>query len=107
MTSPVSNVRDMRLEFFAKLYFARLESHEMVTKLIDDQLKICRKNVRRLMAQIETCDVEAERSVLDYRLAMLKATAGWLRKARQADPVQSRERNQPNISKDATNNCVE
>ncbi len=119
MTSPVTNVRDMRLEFFAKLYFARLESEAVAAKLIDDQLKVCRKKVRRLRAQIETCNVEAERSVLNYRLAMLKATSGWLRKARQANPLRSRERNQPDIStdtrkraseiasKDATNNRVE
>jgi PadR family transcriptional regulator AphA len=119
MTSPVGNVRDMRLEFFAKLYFARLESHRVASKLIDDQLKVCGKNIGRLMAQIESCQVEAERSVLDYRLAMLRATAGWLRRARQADPVQSRERNQLNISTDSyewiseiastddTKNCVE
>ena len=88
-------------------------------KLIDDQLKVCRKNVKRLMAQIETCHVEAERSILDYRLSMLKATAGWLRTTRQANPLRSRERNQLDIStdthkwaseilpKDATNNRVE
>jgi PadR family transcriptional regulator AphA len=118
MTSPVTNVRDMRMEFFAKLYFARLESHALAAKLIDDQLKVCRKKVRRLRAQIETCNVEAERSVLNYRLAMLKATSGWLRRARQANLLRSRERNQPDIltdtrkrtliaSKDATNNRVE
>jgi PadR family transcriptional regulator, regulatory protein AphA len=119
MASPVSNVRDMRLEFFAKLYFARLESRGVADKLIDDQLKVCRKNVRRLMAQIQTCNVEAERSILDYRLSMLKATAGWLRTARQANPPWPRERNQLDISidthkwaseivsKDATNNRVE
>jgi PadR family transcriptional regulator AphA len=119
ITSPVSNVRDVRLEFFAKLYFARLESHEVAAKLIDDQLRVCRRNVKRLMTQIKTCDVEAERSVLDYRLTMLKATSGWLRRARQSDPVHSRERIQPDIStdmrkrvsedrsKDAINNHVE
>ena len=32
MTSPVSNVRDIRMEFFAKLYFARLESHEVAAQ---------------------------------------------------------------------------
>jgi len=90
MTSPVGNVRDMRLEFFAKLYFARLESRGAADKLIDDQLKVCRKNVGRLMAQIETCNVEAERSILDYRITMLKATASWLRTARQANLLQSR-----------------
>jgi DNA-binding PadR family transcriptional regulator len=84
-TSPVSSVRDMRLEFFAKLHFARQESNGVVSKLLEDQLKVCSKNVKRLVAQIEACDVEAERSILHYRLTMLHATVNWLRKARQAD----------------------
>jgi PadR family transcriptional regulator, regulatory protein AphA len=91
MTSSVGNVRDMRLEFFAKLHFARLESHGVASKLLDDQLKVCRKNVKRLVAQLEACGVEAERSILDYRLTMLHATMTWLRKERHANPIQSIE----------------
>ena len=93
MTSPVSNVRDIRMEFFAKLYFARLESHEVAAKLIDDQLKVCRENAKRQMARKEASNVEAERAVLDYRLAMLKATVACLRRTRAALPVESRDRN--------------
>ena len=93
MTSPVSNVRDIRMEFFAKLYFARLESHEVAAKLIDDQLKVCRENAKRQMARKEASNVEAERAVLDYRLAMLKATVACLRRTRAALPVEPRDRN--------------
>ncbi len=82
MTSPVSNVRDIRMEFFAKLYFARLESGEVAAKLIDDQLKVCRKTAKRMMARKENSNVEVERVVFEYRLAMLKTTAAWLRRAR-------------------------
>ena len=104
MTSPVSNVRDMRMEFFTKLYFARLESHEVAAKLIDDQLKVCRKNIKRLMARKESSNVEVERAVLDYKLTMLKTTAAWLRRARAALPVEPGDRNHEfNISTDTHN----
>jgi hypothetical protein len=93
MTSPVSNVRDIRMEFFAKLYFARLESHEVAAKLIDDQLKVCRESAKRQMARKEASNVEAERAVLDYRLAMLKATVTCLRRTRAALPIEPRDRN--------------
>jgi PadR family transcriptional regulator AphA len=93
MTSPVSNVRDIRMEFFAKLYFARLESHEVAAKLIDDQLKVCRESTKRQLARKEASNVEAERAVLDYRLAMLKATVTCLRRTRAALPVAARHRN--------------
>jgi hypothetical protein len=93
MTSPVTNVRDIRMEFFAKLYFARLESPEVATKLIDDQLKVCRKTAKRMMTRKETSNVEVEREVLDYRLAMLKKTAVWLRRTRAGLPGESRDRN--------------
>ncbi len=93
MTSPVSNVRDIRMEFFAKLYFARLESHEVAAKLIDDQLKVCRESAKRQMARKEASNVEAERAVLDYRLAMLKATVACLRRTRAALPVAARHPN--------------
>lgn len=63
MTSPVSNVRDIRMEFFAKLYFARLESPEVAARLIDDQLKVCRENAKRQMVRKEASNVEAEHAV--------------------------------------------
>ncbi len=82
MTSPVGNVRDIRMEFFAKLYFARLESPTVAVKLINDQLKVCRKSIKRLIVRKQTSTVGTERVVFDYRLAMLKTTVAWLRRAR-------------------------
>lgn len=93
MTSPVSNVRDIRMEFFAKLYFARLESHEVAAELIDGQVKVCRDNAKRQMARKAASNVEAERAVLDYRLAMLKTTIACLRKTRAALSVEPRNKN--------------
>jgi PadR family transcriptional regulator, regulatory protein AphA len=106
MTSPVTNVRDIRMEFFAKLYFARLESHEVAAKLIDDQLKVCRDNAKRQMARKEASNVEAERSVLDYRLAMLKTTVACLRKTRAALSVKPRNRKHQSAISASTHNSV-
>lgn len=92
MTSPVSNVRDIRMEFFAKLYFARLESYEVAAKLVDGQLKVCRENAKRQLARKEASTVEAERAVLDYRLAMLKTTVACLRRTRAELSVEPRNR---------------
>ena len=106
MTSPVTNVRDIRMEFFAKLYFARLESQEVAAKLIDDQLKVCRDNAKRQMARKEASNVEAERAVLDYRLAMLKTTVACLRKTRAALMVKPRDRKHELAFSTGTHNSV-
>jgi PadR family transcriptional regulator AphA len=76
--SPVTNVRDMRLEFLAKLHFARIYSSAAVTDLIDDQLSVCRENVRRLERNKRSCKTTTERAALDYRLAMIHAVMDWL-----------------------------
>jgi PadR family transcriptional regulator, regulatory protein AphA len=76
--SPVINVRDMRLEFLAKLHFAQVYSPAAVTDLIDDQLSVCRENVRRVERSRRSCKTATERAALDYRLAMIHAVIDWL-----------------------------
>lgn len=76
--SPVTSVRDMRLEFLAKLHFAEFYTPAAVTDLIDDQLSVCRDNVRRLERNRRSCKTATERAALDYRLAMLHAVIDWL-----------------------------
>ncbi len=76
--SPVTHVRDMRLQFLAKLHFAELYSPAAVTELIDDQLSVCRDNLRRLERNKRSCKTATDRAALDYRLAMHHATIDWL-----------------------------
>jgi PadR family transcriptional regulator AphA len=76
--SPVMNVRDVRLEFLAKLYFNRFDSAAAVAELIARQLSVCRTTQQRLTKIRELYRTEAEREALDFRLAMLEATVEWL-----------------------------
>jgi PadR family transcriptional regulator, regulatory protein AphA len=75
---PVINVRDMRLEFLAKLHFARFDSAAAVSELIGRQLSVCRGSKQRLKRKRAACKTETECAVLDFRLAMLDASVAWL-----------------------------
>lgn len=83
--SPVRNVRDIRLEFLAKLHFAKLESPEAVAKLLEAQLAVFRSNATRMVEQRKTCKTDTERSALDYRLVMVWATVIWLLRLQSPD----------------------
>ncbi len=86
--SPVTNVRDIRLEFLTKLHFARFDSPTAVEDLIGNQLSVCRSTEKRLTNSRRLCKTDTERAALDYRLAMLNAVQEWLlglRKPRQLE----------------------
>jgi PadR family transcriptional regulator, regulatory protein AphA len=76
--SPVMNVRDIRLEFLAKLHFTTFDSATAVADLITSQLAVCRSSQQRLIKNRARCRTETECSTLDFRLAMLEATVAWL-----------------------------
>jgi PadR family transcriptional regulator AphA len=76
--SPVHHVRDFRLEFPAKLHFARKHSPKFASELVRNQVETC-LNKRRLMeAAMVQCRTEIERHVLGYRIRVLDATITWL-----------------------------
>jgi PadR family transcriptional regulator, regulatory protein AphA len=83
--SPVSNMRDIRLEFLAKLHFARLDSPSAVADLVADQLAVCLGSERRLRDRRRLCRTATERAALDFRLAMVEATEAWLARLRSPD----------------------
>lgn len=76
--SPVTNVRDIRLEFLAKLYFAKFDSPSAVVDLVSNQLSACRSNIKRLTHNMRLTRTDTERVALDYRLAVLNAVETWL-----------------------------
>jgi PadR family transcriptional regulator, regulatory protein AphA len=76
--APVINVRDIRLEFLAKLHFAGIDSSTAVLDLIAAQLSVCRGVIKRLENTRRLCATDTERAALGYRLAMLKAVEAWL-----------------------------
>lgn len=86
--SPVLNVRHMRLEFLAKLHFARLHSPTALGDLIDKQLSVCRNNARYLQDKKQRCKTQTELEALDFRLAMVEAIAAWLTRLRTGGNTQ-------------------
>lgn len=82
LRSPVEPVRDMRLEFLAKLHFASLESPALMADLVADQMGQCLKKEKWLREKKRLCKSATERAAVDFRLAMVEATVAWLTRLR-------------------------
>jgi PadR family transcriptional regulator, regulatory protein AphA len=80
--SPVGNVRDIRLEFLTKLYFAEIHSPEAVDHLVTDQLSVCGKSLERMKDIGQLCKTGTQGYVVDFRLSMINATRSWLLRLR-------------------------
>ena len=80
--TPVENIRGIRLEFLAKLHFARLHAPTRVADLISDQLGVCLRNEKRLRDKRRSCKSATERAAIDFRLTMVEATVAWLTRLR-------------------------
>lgn len=78
VSSPVAGVRDLRLEFLSKLYFAGLASENAEQKLLADQLEVCREKSERLAGVRRRCETPIESRAAEYRLALVEASIGWL-----------------------------
>lgn len=80
LSSPVARPRQMRQEFQAKLYFARLQSAEAARRLLELQRQACREwlaEQRRLVEQ----ERRGEGFLLlleHYRLGQVQAMLDWL-----------------------------
>jgi DNA-binding PadR family transcriptional regulator len=78
--SPVPHGRDFRLEFLAKLYFARAEGAATANALIAAQVmaSAARRDELRARAEALAADRSYDWLVLRYRVGQLDATLGWL-----------------------------
>ncbi len=88
---PVEHVRDIRVEFLAKLHFSLLDSPSAAADLIGDQLGVCLRNEKRLREKMRLCGTVTEKAALDYRLAMMDATVAWLTRLRVPGNVKREE----------------
>lgn len=76
----------MRLEFMAKLYFARQVKPAAVAALLDGQRDICRDWLASLQAQADALAIERpfEWLVYQFRLGQVEAMLNWLDVCEQA-----------------------
>jgi len=79
LRQPVASIRDIRVEFLAKLYFFRALDREGVEDLIAGQEAICRELVERLEERKAQCSPhDLDRLVFDFRRCQTKAVLDWL-----------------------------
>ncbi|MBI4963676.1 MAG: PadR family transcriptional regulator [Desulfomonile tiedjei] len=76
--TPVQHVRNMRLEFLTKLWFADELKSESEGDLIERQLEVCREKARKLVALKPSCATQIETRSIDFRLTMIEAATSWL-----------------------------
>ncbi len=85
VTSPVRHLRDVRVEFLAKLYFLHRLAPERMEDLISDEADALER-IRSRLARRKGLKVEDEligRLALSFRLGQLQATLEWLRDCAQ------------------------
>ncbi|RLC54770.1 MAG: PadR family transcriptional regulator [Chloroflexota bacterium] len=81
---PVPTMRDMRVEFLAKLYFFRTLGLEGVEGLIAAQEAICRERIEGLERSAARCDPhDFNRLVFDFRRRQIAAILDWLQVCRE------------------------
>lgn len=85
--SPVRHVRDLRLEFLTKLWFAQQVGSECERRVVECQLSACREKVQRLEAFRASSRSSIERRSLEFRLTILGAAFSWLQRLSVQDEL--------------------
>lgn len=75
----VPSMRDMRVEFPAKLYFFHALGLEGAGELIAAQEAVCRERIERLERRAARCGSrDFDRMVFDFRRCQIEAILAWL-----------------------------
>jgi DNA-binding PadR family transcriptional regulator len=81
---PVPNIRRLRVEFLAKLYFLHKLGLKGAEKLIADQEAICQERITGIKQDLAECGPQDfSRLVFDFRLRQIEATLSWLKVCRK------------------------
>ena len=76
--TPLERMRDLRLEFLAKLFFIRELNLSGSDELIRKQMDIFQKQLHDIKQEDENCHEEFERLVLRFRINQIEAVLSWL-----------------------------
>lgn len=80
LSEPALSLRDMRMEFFLKKYFAEYLSEDRGFELLGSQKRILDKNRRKVSQMKDSAHTWIEREALDFRETMLNSAMEWLEK---------------------------
>lgn len=96
---PIPTIRDMRVEFLAKLYFFRALGLEGAEELIVAQEAVCRERVKLLEQSAAQCAPhDFNRLVYDFRRHQIEAILDWLIEVRARSEEQRNSSSQRRIS---------
>jgi len=76
--APVEHIRDLRLEFLAKIHFLERGDRKWVEKLIEGQQEVCRDKLSRMEERKRSAPSGMERLTYDFRLSQALAALDWL-----------------------------
>ncbi|MGC8660424.1 MAG: PadR family transcriptional regulator [Desulfomonilaceae bacterium] len=78
LPKPVPHMRDLRVEFLIKLFFARLKSTTIEKKLLKAQLDLSEAKLSKLMKIKSRASSNIAEEAIDYRISMAQASIFWL-----------------------------
>ena len=78
LNCPTENVRDLRTEFLAKLFFFRHLGLDEGDKLITRQIQALNRNKERLLQRYENEADSYNRLVLEFKMSTVEAWIDWL-----------------------------
>ncbi len=76
--APVEHIRDLRLEFLAKIHFLEKGDRKWMEKLIEGQQVVCREALSRMEERKHSASSGMERLTYDFRQSQAKAALDWL-----------------------------
>ncbi|MGH7963026.1 MAG: PadR family transcriptional regulator [Candidatus Binatia bacterium] len=98
---PVARIREVRLDFLIKLYFAQRLGTVQATALVDAQIAVCRDYVERQQASGRALKPASfERLVQESKFTAAESTLSWLN--RIATQIAPRKRSAAGVQKQAT-----
>ena len=80
INTPVAHGREMRQDFLARFYFAKLSGNETLRTLLESQIKNCEGWLLDLRNRVDNLDVTQayEKTVFAFRMAQTEAMLTWL-----------------------------
>ncbi len=77
--TPVEHVRDLRLEFLAKIHFLEKGDQKSLQKLFAAQQEVCQHKMDRLIVRKDLATSRMERLINEFRLSQSEAALAWLK----------------------------
>ena len=97
LTSAVPRIRDIRIEFMLKLFFARRAAPESLGRLLERQIATCREDLETVDGELVTEADDFARTLLLVRRRQVAETIAWLQELHETGELATPEPAQVDI----------